>query len=334
MSLPQYPGGGPVVPSLPDHDPDDPVENAVISRLTANWHRRAMVKRPEPDLDELFEPARPDYPEGLIPFRDHPTYQAMDPELRARLLGWGWVAFNKHIMDTEQHVVNPTFALVIEDTFDTGLAMETLTTAMTQAMLDEQYHTLMHLNASSVMRRRRGWRMPETALPLGHKASRLRQRMANSEQRWQRDLSALAFATVAEISINSYLDLIAEDDEIQPINKVTATMHNRDEYCHSSIADEIAKAVYHRLGPAERALFREAMVDGLEAFAANNFPTWHRIVDLVGFDGGHEMLREVEHDPSAKRLLSNFSGLHKFCSELDILEELTFDWATVTIEGP
>lgn len=334
MSLPQYPGGGPVVPSLPDHDPDDPVENAVISRLTANWHRRAMVKRPEPDLDELFEPARPDYPEGLIPFRDHPTYQAMDPELRARLLGWGWVAFNKHIMDTEQHVVNPTFALVIEDTFDTGLAMETLTTAMTQAMLDEQYHTLMHLNASSVMRRRRGWRMPETALPLGHKASRLRQRMANSEERWQRDLSALAFTTVAEISINSYLDLIAEDDEIQPINKVTATMHNRDEYCHSSIADEIAKAVYDRLGPAERALFREAMVDGLEAFAANNFPTWHRIVDLVGFDGGHEMLRDVEHDPSARRLLSNFSGLHKFCSELDILEELTFDWTTVTIEGP
>ncbi|MFB8278932.1 AurF N-oxygenase family protein [Nocardia colli] len=334
MTLPQYPGGGTAVPSLPEHDPDDPVENAVISRLTANWHRRAMVKRPEPDLDELFEPDRPDYPEGLIPFRDHPTYQAMDPDLRARLLGWGWVAFNKHIMDTEQHVVNPTFALVIDETFDTGLEMETLTTSMTQAMLDEQYHTLMHLNASSVMRRRRGWRMPETALPLGHKASRLRQRMERSEHRWQRDLSALAFTTVAEISINSYLDLIAEDDEIQPINKVTATMHNRDEYCHSSIADEIAKAVYHRLGPAERALFREAMVDGLEAFAANNFPTWHRIVDLVGFDGGHEMLREVEHDPSAKRLLSNFSGLHKFCSELDILEELTFDWSTVTVEGP
>ncbi|RDI68641.1 AurF N-oxygenase family protein [Nocardia pseudobrasiliensis] len=322
------------VPSLPEHDPRDPVESAVISRLVGNWHRRAMVKRPEPDLDELFEPTRPDYPEGLIPFRDHPAYRALDPDIRARMLGWGWVAFNKHIMDTEQHVVNPTFSLIIEGTFDTGLNMEMLSTAMTQAMVDEQYHTLMHLNASSVMRRRRGWRMPEQALPLGHKAARLRQRMAGSEESWQRDLGALAFTTVAEISINSYLDLIAADDEIQPINKITAAMHNRDEYCHSSIADEIAKAVYDRLGPAERALFREALVDGLEAFAANNFPVWHRIVDLVGIEGGHEMLREVEYDPSSKLLLSNFSGLHKFCSELDILEELPFDWSTVTVGEP
>lgn len=321
---------GPVAAALPAYDPNDPIESAVIGRLAGNWHRRAMVKRAEPDLDELFDHSRLDYPENLVPFQNHPTYVGLDDDVRARILGWALVAFNKHVMDTEQHVVNPTFALLIDGCYDTGLHEQTMVTAVTQAMVDEQYHTLMHLNASSVMRRQRGWHMPESALPIVHKAVRLRRRIAESDERWQGNLVSLAFTTVAEISINSYLDLMAGDDEIQPISKVTAHMHNRDEYCHSSIADEIAKAVYARLDATGRGLFREALVDGLEAFAANNYPTWHRIMDLVGVAGGHDMVADAEHDPNAKRLMSNFRGLHQFCAELGVLDDLPFDWSTVS----
>lgn len=60
------------MPELPPCDPANPVENAVISRLAGNWYRRAAVKRPEPDLDDLFERDLPDYPESLLPFREHP----------------------------------------------------------------------------------------------------------------------------------------------------------------------------------------------------------------------------------------------------------------------
>ncbi|MEK8144731.1 diiron oxygenase [Streptomyces sp. M10(2022)] len=93
--------------SLPEHDPDNAVENAILSRLAGNWNRRATVKRPEESLDDVFERDRPDFPVALLPFRDHPTYLALDDETRARILAWGWVAFNKNIMDIEQHVVNP-----------------------------------------------------------------------------------------------------------------------------------------------------------------------------------------------------------------------------------
>ena len=37
----------------------------------------ATVKRGEPDIDALFEADRPDYPERIVPFRDHPTWQAL-----------------------------------------------------------------------------------------------------------------------------------------------------------------------------------------------------------------------------------------------------------------
>jgi hypothetical protein len=316
---------------LPAHNPQDPVENAVIKRLADNWHRRATVKRPEPNMDDLFERDRPDYPEGLVPLREHPTYQQIEDDTKAKLLGWAWIAFNKHIMDTEQYVVNPTFSLLIQDTYDTGLG-ESMVTAITQAKVDEEYHTLMHLNAITVTQRQRGWRMPPSELPMGHKARGHLRRANEAANRWQRDLSALAFTTVAEISINSYLDLVAADKEIQVINSTTAELHNRDEYCHSSIADQIAKAVYGRLSPEQRGYFLESLAEGLEAFAANDFATWHRIVDMLQIEGGREMVQDVEHDTSSKRLLQNFSGLHTFCADLEILDDVPFDWSTVAIE--
>jgi hypothetical protein len=315
---------------MADHDPDDPVENAVIGRLAGNWTRRASVKRAEPDLDDLFEPSRPDYPEAMLPFRDHPAYQAADDDTKAKLRAWGWVSFNKNIMDIERRVVNPGFELLANDTFDTGFD-ESMTIAVTQAMVDEQYHTLMHLNASAVLRRRRGWRMPESALPIGHKARRYRHRIAEATDFEQHSLSALAFTTVAEVSINAYLDLVADDSEIQPINRVTATLHNRDEYCHASIADEIAKAAYARFAPGQRRYFLAALVDGLEAFAANDYTTWYRIVELVNLPGGQEMLRDIESDPSRKRLLQDFSALYRLCGEMGVLDDFAFDWSTVSI---
>ncbi|MCD7441134.1 diiron oxygenase [Streptomyces lincolnensis] len=319
-------GGGNM--GLPEHDPHDPVESAVIARLSGNWHRRAAVKRPEPDLDDLFEVQRPDYPERLLPFHDHPTYRALDDEAKAKLRAWGWVAFNKNVMDIEQQVVNPGFTLIATDAFDTGLG-EPMAIAVTQAMVDEQYHTLMHLNASAVTRRRRGWRMPESALPLGHKARRYRQRMEKASQAGHREIDTLAYTTVAEISINAYLDLIADSDDIQPINRATAELHNRDEYCHSSIADEIAKSAYSRFGDEQRGLFLEALADGMEAFAANDFTTWHRIVELVGVPGGRQMVLDVEHDAARRRLLQDFGALHRLCADMEVLDRLPFDWSTV-----
>ncbi|MGW7411001.1 AurF N-oxygenase family protein [Streptomyces sp. NPDC054863] len=328
--LPQPPADGPVVPELPDHDRDDPMESAVISRLASNWTRRASVKKAEPDLDDLFEQRRPDYPEHLLPFRDHPTYLALDDAVVRRLLAWAWVAFNKNVMDNEQRVVNPGFSLILRGTFDAGLD-ESVAQAVTQAMVDEQYHTLMHLNASAVTRRCRGWRMPDTALPLAKKARRHEERLARAQHRWQRELITLAFTTVSEMSINAYLDLMAQDDDVQPVNRVTAELHNRDEYCHSSISKEIAVAVYRKLGPEHQAFFAEALGDGLAAFGANDFTTWRRIVELLGVEGGEAMMRDVENEPGRTLLVQDYSGLHHLCAEIGVLDEVSFDWQSVTV---
>ncbi len=51
-------------PSLPEFDSDDVVESAVVARLAKNWSQRATVKKPEPELDDLFDLAKQDFPDA------------------------------------------------------------------------------------------------------------------------------------------------------------------------------------------------------------------------------------------------------------------------------
>ncbi len=151
-------------PSLPEYDASDPVESAIVRRLASNWARRATVKKAEPELDDLFDSSLSDYPEALLPFAEHPIYLALSPEQKQRLQAWAWIAFNKNVMDIEKYVVNPGFDVLAEDRLNVGLG-DWAAVAVNQAMVDEQYHTLMHFNASSATRRGRGWGLPAKALP-------------------------------------------------------------------------------------------------------------------------------------------------------------------------
>lgn len=320
------------LPGVPAYDPADPVENAVITRLAANWSRRATVKRDEPDLDALFDPTRPDYPEHLVPFRDHDVWLALPEQTRSRLLSWAWIAYNRHTVLAEQRVANPAFALVMEGEFP-GLGGERMNIALAQAMVDEQYHTLMHINASAVTRRRRAALLPDAALPDSHTA-RAHQRLRDSVgERWQRSLVTLAFATVSEISINAYLDLLADDPDIQAINSTTAKLHNRDEYCHASISDELAKIVYDSLDPNRRRFFLDALVAGLEAFVATDYTTWERILERERVPHWRRMVDETRADTSRARLVRDYTGLHTLLADLDVLRDVEFDWGKATVRG-
>ncbi|WP_326950817.1 diiron oxygenase [Amycolatopsis sp. NBC_00348] len=318
------------IPGLPSFDPENNVESAVIGRLAGNWRRRATVKRDEPDLDDLFDVGRPDYPEHLVPFRDHPTWLGLPDHVRSRLLSWAWIAYNRHTVLAEQRVANPAFALVMEGEFP-GLGGPTMEIALAQAMVDEQYHTLMHIGASAVTRRKRQAALPDAWLPDSHTAVVHQALRDRAEERWQRSLTTLAFATVSEISINAYLDLLAADPDIQVVNSTTATLHNRDEYCHASISDELGKVIYEVLDPDRKRFFLDMLVAGLEAFVATDYSTWERILEIEQVPGRQRMIAETRADTSRARLVRDYTGLHSLMSEMDVLGQVDFDWGKAEV---
>ncbi|MBY4402992.1 diiron oxygenase [Rhodococcus fascians] len=319
------------ISGLPAFDPTDQVENAIIGRLANNWNRRAAVKRREPDLDDLYDLSRPDFRKDMIPIRSHPIWDTLSENTQSRLLSWGWVSYNRNTVLIEQRIVNPAFESVLDGAFP-ALGGPTLDIAIAQAMVDEQYHSLMHMNGSAVTRRKRANSFSDQVLPESHITQIHRRHRDEQTEGWQKNLTSLAFATVAEISINAYLDLLANDQEIQPINSTLVKLHNRDEYCHASIADEMAKQVYERLTADQQRFFLQKLIAGMEAFIAPDFQTWEAILEFEGVKGWERAAADVRASQSGVHLVQDHSGLHTLLSEMGALDAVEFGWQSVGVE--
>ncbi|MET4168273.1 MULTISPECIES: diiron oxygenase [Gordonia] len=300
---------------LPDHDASDPVESAVIRGLVRSWPRRATVRRTEaeldgPTMDDLYDDTRSDFPETMLPFAGHPSWDRLDDDVRSRVLAWSWIAYNKTVIDIEQDVVTPGFGLLFRDAFGTGFS-DAGRAAVVQSMVDEEYHTLMHLNASTLTRRRRGWALPDAALPASTTVRRHREALARAESTRDAALTTLAFATVAETSIGDYLTLIADDRSMQPVHQATVALHRRDERAHGSVAGEMIALVHDRLDPDDRIVLARALRDGVDAFTATDGAVWSAIVGIERIPGGDAMLCDVAADPGRRRILQDCSAVDR-----------------------
>mgnify|MGYP000365514671 FL=1 len=201
-----------------------------------------------------------------------------------------------------------------------------LAVAVTQAMVDEQYHTLMHLNASALTRRQRGWAMPDGTLPVSATVRRQRAAQLGAVDESAAALSTLAYTTVAEISITSYLDLIEDDEAIQPVNRATVKLHNRDEHCHASIADEMAAIVFETLSAGDRRHFLGGLAAGMDAFSSNDFGTWAAILRAEGVVDADRMLADTAADDTRRQLVQDYSGIRSLCRRLDVEDEIGIAW--------
>lgn len=312
-------------PHLPQHDPTDPVESAIIASLTRSWPRRAAVKKTEPDLDAAFEPDRVDYPDALLPFATDPRYLALDEPARARLRAWAWIAYNKNVIDIEQWVVNPGFGLITSDVFGLRPPDATVIGVM-QAMVDEQYHTLMHQQANAVTRRRRGWALPDAVLPPCRTVRAHRAAIAATDDPRQEALVRLAFTTVAETSISAYLQLLTGDEMLQPINRATVAVHRRDELCHASLSGELFTAVFSCLDSADRSRLLDALADAVAAFTGGDMSTWAAIVEYERVPGGAEMIADTAAATAHLPVVQDCSAIRRLCATVGVADEVQARW--------
>lgn len=294
---------------------DSLVENAIMARLAGNWHRRASVRKDPHNLDEYYEKGKPDYPLGLTPLHRHPQVSEIEPEALDKALFLGALAFHRHTMVIEQMIVGPTFSAILDRTFP-GIGGPAFQSAVLQAAVDEQYHTLMHFNAAQTMRRSRPWAFSERDLPLPHLVGHHARRRNAYSVPWQQDLVSLAFTTVIEISIDAYLVLVGRDQDIQPVNRATAALHWRDEKCHASISEELAKTVFLQLDYEQQDFFMEQMVFATGIFSEQDLSTWRTIVDLAGVRDGQRLLDECAEIPGARHLIRDNSGVQRLWREL------------------
>jgi len=294
-----------------------------LERLASTWQRRASVKAPDVFDEALLDETLPDYPSVLVPFWDHPDFQSHDEPLKQKLLSQAWINYNTGTITAEERIANPAFQLMLSDRFP-GTDFESMKKNLIQSLIDEHYHTYMHLSANYATVQRRGL----ARLDLPHSIS-YRRYVAASEhmtEQWQRDLLTLVWAIVSEISINAYLNLLEEADGIQPLHNQIAKAHNRDEYAHAKVCVEAAKSIYVHMNAEQRRLFCNYLPIALAAFVANDYSVWRGTLEQLGFGKVDSIIGDCETTASKQNLVRDYSGLKKIVLELGIERDIDFDF--------
>jgi hypothetical protein len=300
------------------------VDHQLVVRLNQAWTRRATVCSPDKALvSEAFDPARPDYPECMVPFFHHPKFQALSDELKSSVLTWGWIGYNLRTVTAEEHVVNPALSVIANQYL--GKDDWHFREAMQQTLIDEHYHTLMHLRAIERTREDRALDQ-NLDFPPSVTYRRLVALRETLAEQWQRDLASITFAVVAEISVNAYLDLLADDQTIQPQNRRVAELHNRDEYAHSKVLAEVAKVMYANLQPSQQAFFTQTLSVALSAFVAQDYSMWEAILTQLGVEAAPQIIADTQERNKNATIMRDYSGLQRLAEDLGISDAIDFDF--------
>ncbi|MGW1375717.1 diiron oxygenase [Streptomyces sp. NPDC002446] len=293
-------------------------ERDLLHQLTKRWGKRVAVKKDELDLDGHFDPELPDFPEHLVPLLALPGRKPLDADARRQILSASWIAYNAKTTAIEDEVILPACRLMLHERIPVRKD-EAAVTALHQTIIDEHYHILMCQNAASVTRRRRGL----TGLTFDPRdwsvvrALRERRRELTGPAR---DLVEIAFALAAETTINAFLSTISTEYGIQPMNRITVDLHRRDESGHAVVFRELAVSLYGELAADQRELFKDALVQGLDAFRAPDFDPWVGVAAAGGMDVTADELRSAAANrPAAPR---DTGPLQTLLADLGLAEEL------------
>lgn len=306
-------------------DTHEGVGPSTLRRLAAAWPNRATVRTDMQKVTgpEEYNPELLDYPVSLMPFREHPDFQAAPEAQRLMVNTLGWLAYNQRVIAAEESVVNPTFDRLENGVFP-GVNRFEVKEVVRQSHIDEVWHTYMHmLGMQRTREARRITAEPAYTHPV---TNRLLYKLQESvSERWEKDLLLLLWTTVGEVSVNAFLDLLARDQTVQPVHSLIARLHARDESAHGPIMVEVMKDVFVHLDIKEQDFFLASLPAGITAFCAEDFDWWLTILEFVGVPKSRDIIEDSRTGPDADLLVTDFSGVRRMCQELGIEHRVEFD---------
>jgi len=176
------------------HSADESLRQPILDTLADSWMQRAAVRKEILEYDEAFDSARPDFPEHLVPFRDHPLYSGGTSAMRHQVLAGMWAWYNEKTIAIEEQIVNPGCRTLLYEGL-AGLSDLTIKRALCETVVDEDYHILMCLETCGVSRKRRHIEKLVFDEPV---LTRLRRdRLEETDLEWERNIISVAYMTIA-----------------------------------------------------------------------------------------------------------------------------------------
>jgi hypothetical protein len=292
----------------------------LLERMAENWDKRAQVRQNSPDepASELnFELSKDDFRLDLLPFKNHPLFLQSSIELQKQVLSCGWIAYSEKTIDIEAKIVTPACNYILYRDLpgvDDGISQQ----IVSETLVDEAYHILMVVNACNVTRQYRN--LESLKLPSFDLVLKMHQEQEKCAEVWQKMLVQLAVAIVSEVFVSDYLDLLAMDNTIQPLNRLTVATHRQDEVSHNLIFAHLAKCLYHHLTAEQQTFFVDVLPKPVYWFASQELRVWQSMLDQIQFSNAAEMLADCAAQAQSDLTRVDYSDLIKLSNELGILD--------------
>ncbi|WP_181259235.1 diiron oxygenase [Pseudoduganella armeniaca] len=285
-----------------------------MQRLVYSWPKRAGVRHGTlDDVADSYDPALPDYPLALLPFRDHPAFVRLSAEKQNDILTLAWLAYNRRVIHIEETVTNPAIGMILRGELP-GAEQLHVRQALQQTQIDEQYHLMLHELAMHKTMALRGIDQPVQFPPSLIYVGLVRLQEGAAD--WQKELLCLIWAAVSEMTINGYLDMLANDTSIQPAHTYICKLHNKDEYSHNKIFVEITKSVFQGLNAEQRAFFLQVLPEALALFAGQDFSVWQAVLERAGVAEASAIIADCSAEAARKKMISDTSATERLAEEL------------------
>ena len=300
---------------------DADFERNVIDRIAASWNYRVAVRGERLDLSQYYDASIPDFPTRMVPVWTAPEMQALPRPEQLRFLAAAWIGYNEKAIYLEDEIVQPLCSLLLKGRLP-GLGDPLAKQVIAQVQVDEQFHILMCLEICNSARERHdlhAYRMPEPVIGRHMKA-----RIAAAADEQEIIMIRLAYAAVAEMSINAYLNEVATDQTIQPLNRINTDMHRRDEAAHNTIFRQIVGSVYRGLTEDEQARFRPILEAALKDYTEPDVEFWNSLLVFFDIEGRERIVEELVASLRSRPQRRDYTGILDLFEALDIADKVDF----------
>ncbi len=263
--------------------------NAVIDNIVSSWPRVASVGHWVPSFNEGPEL---DFPLSLLPVAPE-GLEALAESERAALALSLWIQYNRRAMDAEEFIANPAIDWLCKR-HDLPTAMQL---ALLQAAVDERYHTYFHRLALEEALGRCFVDLP-VCRSITVRELHARQAECTEDMQWQ--LVQLAYAAVAEVSVNAFLNVLAESPDVRASNRELVRMHSADESLHASIFLEVVTHLRELLDPDDAAFLVAEIRRVRDSFLKHDFSMFESVFDAHGI--------ELEFENSSTMMTDEMDG--------------------------
>lgn len=300
---------------------DSQLTRKVIEHIGRSWDDRVAVRQARLDLSQYYDATIPDFPIAMVPFWDDADFARLDQAEKLRFLALAWVAYNEKAIYLEDEIVQPFCGLLLKGRLP-GAGDPEVKQVVAQIQVDEQFHILMCLDICNNARRRH--RVEDYVVPEPNLGASLKRTLAGCANAHEAALARMAYASVAEMSINAYLNQVAGDTTIQPLNRINTDMHRRDESAHSTAFREIVASVLRALDAASRRRACTYLHEALTEFTAPDSGSWVSILAYLNVPGRDGIIARLEAATKGKRLSRDYTVLASLIEELGIKDDVGF----------